>query len=177
MKRETLADARAPTVEALAPTARFSLRARSAHVVPLGEALGVALPTRIGGRASAGAREVLCLGPDEWLILAPEAEAKEIAACLASLYDTAPYALAEISDRELSYRVSGPGAIQVIAMGCPRDLRAIAPGQATRTVFDDAAVILWRDGPENFRLDIWRSFAPHVLALLKTGVSELQTGV
>ena len=37
---------------------------------------------------------------------------------------------------------------------------------AARTVFDSATVILWRDGPTDFRMDIWRSFVPHVCALL-----------
>ena len=53
-------------------------------------------------------------------------------------------------------------------------MRRIAPGTGCRTVFDEAQVILWRDGPEAFRLDVWRSFLPHVVALLETGMRELR---
>lgn len=166
-----------PSVEDLPPAARFSLRAREASREALGAALGLALPTRIGERAEGAGREAVCLGPDEWLIVAPEAEGPAIAEALAATYESAPHAAANISDREVGFRVSGPGTLSLLAMGCPRDLAALAVGRAVRTVFDGASVVLWRDGEEEFRLDIWRSFAPHGRALLETGRAELAAGL
>lgn len=166
-----------PTVETLPPVTRFSLRAREAHVETLGQALALDLPRQIGQRAGSGDREALCLGPDEWLLTAPEGEAAAIAAAADKIYQNAPHALADISDRELRFRLSGPGAADIVAMGCPRDLRGIAPGQAVRTIFHGATVILWRDGEDDFRLDVWRSFAPHVRSLIATGIDELRAGL
>lgn len=178
MTRETTdALARYPTVEILSPVARFSLRTREAHVGTLGRALALDLPRKIGQKSDSGSREALCLGPDEWLITAPEGEAAAIARAAAASYESAPHALADIGDRELSYRLAGPGAADVVAMGCPRDLRDIAPGEAVRTIFHGATAILWRDGPDDFRLDVWRSFAPHVRALIETGIGELRAGL
>jgi sarcosine oxidase subunit gamma len=53
----------------------------------------------------------------------------------------------------------------------------LKPGRAVRTVFDGVQVVLWRDAPDAFRLDVWRSFMPHVRALLETGRRELATGL
>lgn len=161
-------------VEELAPVARFSLRVRETHRATLGQALGLELPQQVGEVARAHERAALCLGPDEWLIHAPEAEA--IAAAGAGAYAQAPHALVEISDREITYAVSGPAARELLSIACPRDLDRIAVGGAVRTVFDTAQVVLWRDKRDAFRLDVWRSFAPHVRALLETGRVELDAG-
>ena len=50
-------------------------------------------------------------------------------------------------------------------------------GSAARTVFDSATVILWRDGPADFRMDVWRSFLPHVRALLAQVRDEAMAGL
>ncbi|GAD57192.1 sarcosine oxidase subunit gamma [Limimaricola cinnabarinus] len=126
--------------------------------------------------ARAGDRTALCLGPDEWLIHAPEAERDAIVEAGAAAYASAPHALVEISDREISYAVSGPAARELLTIACPRDLDRLATGRAMRTVFDTAQVVLWRDGEDAFRLDVWRSFAPHVRALLETGRAEIAAG-
>ncbi len=164
-------------IEELAPTARFSLRVRATHAAALSEALGLDLPARVGRTAQAQGRTALCLGPDEWLICAPEEAREAIVAQAAEAYGAAPHSLAEISDREISYEITGPAAQELISIACPRDLDLLAPGQAIRTVFDTAQVVLWRDSEDAFRLDVWRSFAPHVRALLDIGQRELAAGL
>ena len=174
---DTTADAAGPLrIEELAPVARFSLRVRGANAATLGRALGLELPVAVGRTARAGDRTALCLGPDEWLIHAPEAERDAIVEAGAAAYASAPHALVEISDREISYAVTGPAARELLTIACPRDLDRLAPGRAMRTVFDTAQVVLWRDGENAFRLDVWRSFAPHVRALLETGRAEIAAG-
>ena len=55
----------------LAFATRISLR--TVDPASLGVGLGLAVPTKIGTRTVVGARSVLCLGPDEWLVEAREA--------------------------------------------------------------------------------------------------------
>lgn len=160
-------------IEELAPVARFSLRVRPENRATLMQALGLDLPARIGARSAAGGREALCLGPDEWLLTAPETA--PIAA--AAVYATTPHSLTEISDREITLRLSGPQVLDLLATNCPRDVAALAEGKGCRTVFDSATVTLWRDGPAEFRMDIWRSFAPHVRSLLAQAEAELIAGL
>jgi sarcosine oxidase subunit gamma len=174
MSIDTIAASRAATVTALPPVARFSLRARGDAVAALSRALDLGLPTRVGARSQASARDVLCLGPDEWMLQTPEDDAGAIIDACASV--AAPHAMVEVSDRELSYAISGGQAAELLTLGCPRDPDSIAVGEGRRTVFDGATVTLWRDGPDAFRMDVWRSFAPHVTHLLATGCRELALG-
>ncbi|MDK3019647.1 sarcosine oxidase subunit gamma family protein [Pseudodonghicola flavimaris] len=152
--------------------ARFSLRARG-DLAPLEAALGLSLPTRIGQRVTAGERQLLCLGPDEWVLHAPERDGAAITAACAGVYADHPHSLVDISGREVSFVIDGPRGAELLTLGCARDLDSIAVGEGRRTLFDGATVILWRDGDTSFRLDCWNSFATHLFHLLDTGVREL----
>lgn len=168
-----IARSAAVSVALLAPVARFSLRARAADLPALSHALGLDLPRKIGDRAGAGTTEVLCLGPDDWHILAAEADAAGLAAAAAAIRDATPHSLTDISDREVTVAIEGPGAAELLTLGCPRDIDRIQPGRGCRTIMDGVTVLLRRDAADRFRLDMWRSFAPHVIALLRTGCAEL----
>ena len=161
------------TVRDLAPVARFSLRIGAGDVMAAGEALGLDLSGRIGSRARAEDREALRLGPDEWVVTAPGSDAADLSEAMAAIYDAAPHAFVDVSDRELTIAVEGPLAAELLAIGCPRDLARVAPGEGRRTIFDTVQVVLWRDAPDRFRLDVWRSFHPHVRDLLAIGNAEL----
>lgn len=162
-------DAAPVVIEDLPPALRLSLRVKPAHRAAVGHALGLDLPARVGARSTAGNTEALCLGPDEWLIVAPEGRAP--------VRPAAPHSLVDISDREITLRLSGPAVLDLLAACCPRNVAAMPVGSAARTVFDSATVILWRDGPTDFRMDIWRSFAPHVRSLLAQVRTELAAGL
>jgi sarcosine oxidase, subunit gamma len=167
-----MAETSAARVSVAAPVARWSLRAREG-LAALGDTLGLVLPPRIGQRAAAGEVQVICLGPDEWTIHAPEARAPRIEAGFAALYATHPHSLVNVSGRELSLVLEGPRAAELLTLGCARDIDSIAPGEGRRTNFDGVTVLLWRDGPTRFRMDVWHSFVPHVFHLLDTGCREL----
>lgn len=167
-----LAASTAAQVALAAPRARLSLRARG-DLAPLNAALGLTLPTRIGDRADVDARQVICLGPDEWMIHAPESHAATIASACAAAYATLPHSLVDVSAREVTLVIDGPRAAELLALGCPRDMDSIPVGAGRRTAFDGVTVLLWRDGDNAFRMDVWNSFSGHVFDLLKTGCAEL----
>lgn len=152
----------------LPPTVRISLRLADPA------AAGVPLPTGIGERLD-GARSALCLGPDEWLIEAPESDRAALLADLAKI--AAPHSAVEVSDREITYALEGPAVLDLLATGCPRDLARMPVGSGARTVFDTVQVVLVRETQDRFHLTVWRSFAPHVRALLDIAVRELATGL
>jgi sarcosine oxidase subunit gamma len=156
----------------LSPVARFSLRLREANIQALSKALGIDLPKQIGARASNGSTEILCLGPDEWQILAKEDDAQGITDACAAVYDDATHSLTEVSAREITVRIDGERAAELLTIGCPRDIDLIPVGSGCRTIIDSATVTLWRDEEQSFRVDVWRSFAPHLFELLMTGCAE-----
>lgn len=168
-------DAQPFDVEELPWMPRFSLRVRDDHRDVLAGVLELDLPTAIGQRSVSVATEVLCLGPDEWLILTPDAA--PLVAASGGAYPRIPHSLCEVSDREITLRLTGPQALTVLTTGCPRDIEAMPVGQAARTLFDSASVILWRDDLQEFRMDVWRSFLPHVRALLDQVMVELRSGL
>lgn len=167
-----LAASRAASVNLADPCGRLSLRARG-DLAALNGALDLTLPQKIGRRAEAGAVEALCLGPDEWVIVAPEAEVAGLTAACATVYETHPHSLVDISGREVTFRIEGPRAAELLTLGAPRDPDSIAVGEGRRTVFDGVSVVIWRDAETSFRMDVWHSFAQHVLGLLETGCREL----
>lgn len=150
--------------------ARYALRLRPEGVAAVGAALGLELPARIGGISSGGGWRALRLGPDEWQIDGPAGPAPELPA-------DPPHALVEVTDREVTWRLEGPRAIDLLSIGIARDLRRIAPGSGRRTVFDGVQAVLVREAEDAFTLSVWRSFAPHVLDLLTVGIRELRAGV
>jgi len=167
-----LIETAAAAVSLAPPQARFSLRARG-DLSPLITALGLTLPGRIGQRSAQGGLEALRLGPDEWVLLAQPEDAGALAAACAGVYPDLPHSLVDISAREKTFVIEGERSAELLTIGCPRDIAAIPVGEARRTVFDGATVILWRDAPDRFRMDCWNSFAPHLFQLLETGAREI----
>ena len=164
------------TIAALPPVARFNLRVRSADLAAASKAFGVPLPQRIGQGVHADGRSAWALGPDEWLLHAPEVDSSGIDAAFASIRAEAPHSLVDVSDREIALAVEGARAEELLTAGCPIDLRRLAPGDAKRTIFDNAQIVLLRDAPDRFRIEVWRSFASHVEDLLHTVNAELASG-
>lgn len=151
------------------PQARFTLRLDAddaAHATPIG---GFLFAQPINHVAVAGDRKAARLGPDEWLLLAPPAEAaavqSEIAAALAGRH----YALVDIGHRNVGIELGGPAAAAVLNAGCPLDLDRFAPGSATRTLLGKVEIVLLRldaDGELLYHVECWRSFGRHVQAYL-----------
>ena len=162
------------TITELPPATRISLRLADREAAAA--ALGVDLPAKIGTRVAAGARSALCLGPDEWLIEAPGGDGATLAA-LADLATRQPLSAVEVSDREITVALEGPDVLDLLATGCPLDLAKIPLGSGTRTVFDSAQIVLTREAQDRFHLTVWRSFAPHVRALLDIAARELAAGL
>jgi sarcosine oxidase, subunit gamma len=169
---DAVVESAAARVKVTTVEGRFSLRARG-NLEPLNAALGLILPTRIGQRATSDKAEVLCLGPDEWVVGTQVGNASQVISACAAIYPSLPHSLVDISGREVRVAIDGPRAAELLTIGCPRDIASIGVGEGRRTLFDGTSVILWRDSQDSFRMDIWHSFAAHLFDLLATGCKEL----
>ncbi|MEJ0011028.1 MAG: sarcosine oxidase subunit gamma family protein [Bauldia sp.] len=125
---------------------------------------GVTLPREACRAATNGTVSALWLGPDEWLVLAPDGQAMTIP--MASVV--------EVSDRQVAIGVSGPRAADAINAFNALDLHieSFPVGMCTRTLFGKAEIVLWRTAPEAFHIEVWRSFAPYVLGCLAEAARE-----
>lgn len=162
------------------PLARFIFRGDPAAEAAARAAFGLDFPEALnraaskGERGQPGGRVALRIGPDEVLLIVPVAEGEAVAAGMAAASAAHPHSLVDISDRHLGFVLEGPCAADILNSGCPLDLgpEAFPVGMATRTLFHKAEIILWRMAPALFRIEVWRSFAPYVEALLQEAARE-----
>ena len=148
--------------------ARFSLRLPAGSIQPASEALGIELAMPVNRAAVTGSGTAFRLGPDEWLLLLPEARAPQVAAGLEARLTDGRYSLADISHRQTGIALEGAAVIDLLNGGCPLDLdlAAFPVGMATRTIFFKVEIVLWRQDTARFHMEVWRSFAPYAWSLL-----------
>ena len=141
--------------------ARLSLRIARKDLSKAATAYGRDIPEKIGGMSSTGKETALCLGPDEWLLLATESEGEKISAAFAKMSDKTLHSLVDVGHRSVGIDLSGPAAASALNAGCPLDLDAMAAGSCTRSVLEKAEIILMKLGDEHYRVEIARSFAEY----------------
>jgi sarcosine oxidase, subunit alpha len=162
---------------ALAATTRLSVRAGAAVGTAIGLALGVLLPTVPCRSVITRDRAALWLGPDEWVILAPE-NASDLAALAVRAAGDHPVSIVDVSHRSRTLEITGPRAAWCLNGFCALDLdmHAFPVGMCARTVLGKAEVVLWRIAPEVFHVDVGRSFVPYVWACLEAARLEFVDG-
>jgi len=158
----------------LPPVARFIVRGDGAAMAALGFAFGVDFPREACRAATKGPRAALWLGPDEWLLLAPDGESETLARTLTEALRAEPASIVDISDRQVAIGVSGPNSAEVLNAFNALDLHpdTFPVGMCTRTLFGKAEIVLWRTAPDAFHIEVWRSFAPYVLGCLDEALRE-----
>jgi sarcosine oxidase subunit gamma len=159
------------TLRPAAPAKRVSLRVPSANIAAVSKALGVALPKKPKQSATAGARSVLWLGPDEWLVI--EEGDRDIETDLARAKTL--YAAVDVSHRSTAILVSGSAAADVLNAGCPQDLslEAFPVGGCSRTVLGRTEIVLYRSAETDFRVECWRSFSTYAFDFLEDAARAL----
>lgn len=145
---------------------RVSLRAEEAAIDGIGKALDLPLPRNPRTSATRelsdlGNLSVLWIGPDEWLVVAPDGT--DIEGKINSV-KSGLYSAVSVNHRNTSITVSGVNATLALNAGCPQDLsqEAFPVECCARTIIGKAEVILWRIGEDTFHVECWRSFSDYV---------------
>jgi len=164
-----------PMLRALPPAARHILRGAPAVLSAAGDALGLSLSLPACRSSVSAARAALWLGPDERLLLGDEASATETESRLGQALRAQPHSLVDISQRQIGLEIGGAHAQCLLAAGCPLDLDAGAfpVGMCTRTLLAKAEIVLWRVADERFHIEVWRSFAAYVSAVIAEAARDL----
>jgi len=134
-------------------------------------ALACKLPLTPNKSVAAGARVAMWLGPDQWLILLPAADAaalaRELAGHAASVVD--------VSDLRAVFELAGPRARDVLRKGCAIDLhpRVFGPGDCALTALARVRVALCQvDERPGYRILIERSYAVYLWDWLIDAMAE-----
>jgi sarcosine oxidase subunit gamma len=164
-------------IRALPDSARFSLRIDPAELPRASEAFGLELPPRIGGMTASSGKAAMCLGPDEWYLIAPLAAQQTIEEAFAAFYPSVPHSLVEIGHREVGIGIEGAGAVRLLQSAVAFDIAAMPVPSGRRTIFDKSQIVLVREAEHRFRIEVWRSFADHVWGLLQAASREIQINI
>ena len=164
-----------PWMRPLPASARLILFGDDAAQSAAAEALALPYSTTACRAVTHGARAALWLGPDERLLLAPQAELATLLATLTTRLAGHAHSLVDISQRQISFELHGPHAGSLLNAQCALDLalESFPVGMCTRTVFAKAEIVLWRKAADCFHVEVWRSFADYLLTLLREVSHEL----
>jgi len=152
------------TVLLIAERLRYNVRLKKTDLTAIKKLSGLKFPSKIGKMDMSEGRFILCLGPDEWLIIAKPKERAKLGKVFAKIEKDFTVSITDISHRNIALGIMGSQAVQAINAGCPLDLslEAFPVGKTTRTVFESASIILTRTGESEFGIECWRSFAPYL---------------
>jgi heterotetrameric sarcosine oxidase gamma subunit len=143
---------------------QLTLSPPAQRLIVRGDASGLGLAVPDACRATvSGERALLWLGPDEFLLLAPEGtESHQLPGTV------------DVSHRDIGIGITGPRAHWVINAFCALDLHhsAFPIGMCTRTLFGKADIMLWRSAADTFRIEVARSFAPYIWECLDEARQE-----
>jgi sarcosine oxidase, subunit gamma len=156
--------------------ARLTVRGDEEAVAAIGRGFGIALPRTACRAATQDRNAALWLGPDEWLLIAPEGQLEAVAAAIGASLGGIPASVVDVSDRNVAIEVAGPKAAEAINAFNALDLdeAAFPVSTCTRTLFAKAEIVLWRTRPDTFHIEVWRSFAPYVRGLLEEACLEFE---
>jgi sarcosine oxidase subunit gamma len=127
---------------------------------------GMELPSRVGAM-SEGSTRLMCVGPQEWLIVSDERDAR---ALHARLHADLPegFVLANASDALAAFEVRGLHAAHVLSKGCGLDFHEtrFPRGSCARTRFAQTAMTIARLAESHFELYADRSLVHYLTAWL-----------
>ena len=148
----------------IAERLRYSVRIKKSDLTAVKKASGLKFPSKIGRSDMSMSQFILCLGPDEWLIIADPKEKTKLTKAIAKIEADFTVSITDVSHRNIGFGIMGTGAVKALNVGCPLDLslEAFPIGKTTRTVFESASIVLTRTGDDNFGIECWRSFAPYL---------------
>ncbi len=156
-------------VTAAPDACRFLFRGGVDAVNACGKGLGFALPIQACLSSGKGSTSALWLGPDEWLIIGPDADTASLESTLKKSLQSHAHSLVDVSHRQVGLELTGTDAAQLLNSCCLLDLdiAAFPVGMCVRTVFGKAEIVLLRTDRNSFHLEVWNSFASYVGALLQ----------
>ena len=144
------------------------------------EATGLALPVQANTASLQGARQLIWLGPDEWLLKsaqrlegeAGQADGRSLADALRaalSQHDGLHFSLVEVGSGNTTFTLQGAGAADLLSRGCPLDLhpRAFASGALAQSHIARAPTLIrCVQAGRSYEITVRRSFAPYLFQWL-----------
>lgn len=167
------------TVTERAFTTQIGLRGdagNAAFVKAVKTATGMAPPTEPCSVVARGDMSILWLGPDEWLVVAPDDPDGALAAKLDKALARLSAVAVDLTGNRTVIELSGLHARAVLEKSCHHDLhpRNFPVGRVVGTLMTHTQVFLEKTSatPDTFRLYVRSSFARHMAEWLMDAMAE-----
>ncbi len=130
---------------------------------------GLALPTVPNTVSLAGQRQLLWLGPNEWLLKLQDSQGDAVESALRTALQGQHTSVVQVGDGNTTLTVKGAAAADLLSRGCPLDLhpRVFPAGALAQTHIAKAgATVLCLEAATSFELTVRRSFADYLFRWL-----------
>ena len=127
--------------------------------------IGLDLPLSANTVHANAERQVLWLGPDEWLIKLSDGQGEALESALQTALAGMHHAVVRVGDGNTTFLVKGAAAADLLARGCPLDLHpsVFKAGSVAQThVAKAGATIVCVQAGEHFEMTVRRSFADYL---------------
>ena len=167
-QRQLQVDGRAVTLEETPFSAMLNLRGdpdAPAFVQAVLQATGLHLPLKANTASINPQRQLLWLGPDEWLLKCREGQARALADAVRTVLQGQHVSVVEVGDGNTTLLIYGPAAAELLARGCPLDLHPrvfVAGNVAQSHAAKASATILCLEPGTRFEVTVRRSFADYL---------------
>ena len=148
----------------------LDVRARGTGSPAVAARLGLAELPANNRVARVAGREVLWLGPDEFLVVAPHDQSSGLAE---DCKKAGAGAVVDVSAGWIAFDLEGAAAREVLASSCSLDFhpRSFAVGQVAQTMIAKAPVIIWqRSDLPNYRLLVRPSLTAYLVDWLADAI-------
>ena len=175
LDRVTRGASGAAEIEEIAFLAQVSLRIDPA----LGERAGLNLPTEPNSyiRGDDG-REILWLGPDEWVVVGRPRTAPSIVAELEQRLPGVHCSVLDLSSNRATLELRGSARLELLSKGCSIDLRPTVwtPGKCSQTLLARTQVVL-QERLGDTRVYVRPSFADYLVDWFIDASAEYSTAI
>ena len=133
------------------------------------QATGMYLPLKANTASLDPQRQLLWMGPDEWLLKTSDGQCEAITFALRAALEGQHSAVVEVGHGNTTLKLQGPGAADLLARGCPLDLhvRAFPTGSLAQSHIAKANVtLLCLQAGTHYELTVRRSFASYLFEWL-----------
>jgi sarcosine oxidase subunit gamma len=138
-------------------------------------ATGLSLPVQANTASLTPARQLLWLGPDEWLLKLKDGQGDGVGASLRAALQGQHSALVQVGDGNTTLKVDGLAAADLLSRGCPLDLhpRVFPAGSLAQThIAKASATVVCLEAATHFELTVRRSFADYMFRWLSEAGKE-----
>lgn len=167
-KRELRADGKPCLMDEIPFLDLINLRgnpADPAFVQGVQRATGLGLPLQANTANHGDGRQLLWLGPDEWLLKLPQGQGEAAEDALRQALAGQHFSVVQVGSGYTTLLIEGAGAAALINTGCPLDLhpRSFPSGSLAQSHIAKAnVVLLCREAGTRYEVTVRRTFADYL---------------